>query len=271
MSASVMMLVGRAGCPAPSERSRPASSDRRPQRRGPLCSTVVSGCRITVRGGRLARWSARHSLHLDPSPFTFRWGSVAGARRGQEMFAASGFRLTLFAHLADPATGAEPLRQPDLSPDVHKFSPGSGYWLDPAARTRSSGTAKVAFQPCADRVVQHRVERRTVPRVPRTMADAPVIRAPGGLAFAARAVHDTQPMTSQPLLRRPVGGNRWRSASRVWRSRSRRFSARLIPRRGRAAPAESRRRLDMADAGRPGGIVRGVAPRPAVPAGIPQL
>ncbi len=58
----------------------------------------------------------------------------------------------------------------------------------------------------------------------------------------------TQPVVTGPLRYRPE------AIKRAWRSRSRRFSARLIP-CGQLAPGKSRCRPDMADAGRPGGVI----------------
>src|SRR5260221_11641935 len=116
----------------------------------------------------------------------------------------------------------------------------------------------VAFQPCADRVVKHWVELRTVRAHPGT--DGYVMFTPAGaaLAFAARRVHVHaaddfagvgaehgvgEPAALGEVLRVAFEVTQiFRQAHLVWPAR----------------PGESRRRLDVADAGRPCRIVRRV-------------
>ena len=70
----------------------------------------------------------------------------------------------------------------------------------PVART-DPAERPVAFQPCADRVVKHRVELRTVRAYPGTDVRIMFTRAGAALALAARRVVYTQPMTSPvPML-----------------------------------------------------------------------
>src|SRR4249920_90513 len=120
----------------------------------------------------------------------------------------------------------------------------------------------VAFQPCADRAVKHWVELRTVRAYPGTNSRIMFTCAGAALAFAARRVdihaaddlaaagaeHGVgEPAALGEVLRVALEvAQVFRQAHLVWPAR----------------PGESRRRLDVADAGRPCRIVRGVVLRP---------
>src|ERR1700683_2022258 len=129
----------------------------------------------------------------------------------------------------------------------------SGPWrvLDRAERP-------VAFQPFPDPVVEHWVELRTVRAHPGTDGRALLTRARAALAFAARrvdvhAADDVAGAGAQHGVGEPAALSEvlrvafevaqiFRQAHLVWPAR----------------PGESRRRLDVAHAGRPCRVVRGV-------------
>src|SRR6266487_4553289 len=116
----------------------------------------------------------------------------------------------------------------------------------------------VAFQPCADRVVKHRVELRAVRAHPGTDGGIMVARAGAARAFAARRV-DVHAADDFAGTGAEHGVGEPAAPGEVPR-----VAFEVVPIFGQAhlvwpaRPGESRRRLDVADAGRPCRIVRGV-------------
>src|ERR1035441_9144715 len=109
----------------------------------------------------------------------------------------------------------------------------------------------VAFQPCADRVVKHWVELRTVSAHPGTDGRIMFTCAGAALAFAARrvdvhAADDFAGAGAEHCVGEPAAlGEVLRVAFEVTQIFG---QAHLV---WPARPGESRRRLDVADAGRP--------------------
>ena len=134
---------------------------------------------------------------------------------------------------------------------------GGWHQVRPVARTRRA-ERPVAFQPRADRVVKHRVELRTVRAYPGTDGRIMVTRAGAARALAARRVdvHAADDLAGAGAEHPAAPGEVLRVAFEV--AQIFRQAHRVWP----ARPCESRRRVDVADAGRPCRIVRGVVLRP---------
>src|SRR5690242_2935829 len=141
---------------------------------------------------------------------------------------------------------------PDPSPASQPRTAGSGPWrvLDGVERPG-------AFEACADRVVEHRVQGRLVRAHPGTDG-----RAAAALVLAARRVDiDAADDLARGGAEHGVGeSTALREVLRVALEIAQVFRQAHLVRP--VTPGESRGRLDVTDAGRPGGIVRGVVPGP---------
>src|SRR3984893_10689068 len=144
---------------------------------------------------------------------------------------------------------------------MSQVSPIGGTRSDPW-RVLDRVERPVSLEPCADRVVKHWVERRTVRAHPGTDGRMLFTRTGAVRAFAARRVDvhtadDFAGAGAEHGVGEPAAlGEVLRVAFEVAQI----FRQAHLVRTAR--PGESRRRLDVADAGRPCGIVCGVVLRP---------
>src|ERR1039457_2160617 len=236
-----------------------------------LCGTVLKATALTIFARSYGGFSSSDAdTHTEPiwrclqcvrsaalathSRLLWRAGALLPRLRLPAGRTGLGSNSSFAARRAGPGAAREPESWPrrEASP-----ADRSDPWrvLDRAERP-------VAFQPCADRVVQHRVELRTVRAYPGTDGRIMVTRADAALAVAARrvdvhAADDFAGTGAEHGVGEPAAISEvarvafevaqiFRQAHRVWP----------------APPGESRCRLDVADAGRPCRIVRGVVLRP---------